>query len=66
MDSLRYLTGTSVVLGAVLGLMSQFIFRLPMFASIGIAASTMIGLFMITLVLNSITFKRSIHDVEIA
>ncbi len=62
MDSLKYLTGTSVVLGAILGVMSQFVFNLPTLASSGIAVSSMIGLFLIMLVLNSISFRRSIHD----
>ncbi len=67
MDSLRFLAGTSVVLAAILGLMSQFIFRLPTLASGAIAVTTMIGLFLIMLVFNSITFKRSLRykeDVE--
>ena len=61
MDSLRFLVGTSVVLAAILGAMSQFIFRLPTLASCGIAVATMIGLFLIMLVFNNISFKRSMR-----
>jgi hypothetical protein len=59
MDSLRFLAGTSVVLAAILGVMSQFIFRLPTLVSGAIAVTTMIGLFLIMLVFNNISFKRS-------
>jgi len=58
-DTLKFLTGTSVMLGAILGAMSQFVFHLPTLASGGIAVSTMIGLFLIMLVLNSISFRWS-------
>ena len=64
MDSLRFLIGTSIVLGAILGGMSQFIFNLPAIASCGIAVSSMIGLFLIMLVLNSITFSRSARSMR--
>lgn len=59
MDTLRFLIGTSILMGAVLGGMSQFVFQLPMLASFGIAISSMIGLLLITLVLNSISYNRS-------
>ena len=61
MDSLQFLAGTSVVLAAILGIMSQFIFRLPTLVSGAIAGTTMIGLFLIMLVFNNITFKRSLR-----
>jgi hypothetical protein len=62
MDTLGFLAGTSIVLGAFLGAMSQFVFHLPAMVSGGIAISSIIGLFLITLVLNSISFRRSSHN----
>lgn len=61
MESLRFLAVTSMVLGAILGAMSRFIFHLPALASGGIAVTSTVGLFMIVLVMSSITFKRSMR-----
>jgi hypothetical protein len=59
MGALTFLIGTSVVLGLILGAMAVFIFHLPATISFGIAVVAMIGLFLINLVFNSITFNRS-------
>jgi hypothetical protein len=61
MDAFRFLISTSAVLGAILGAMSYAIFHLPAMASGGIGVSTMIGLFMIMLVFNNITYNRSMR-----
>ena len=62
MDEIRILVGTSLVLGAILGALSFFVFSLPLLAAAGIMIATILGLFMITLVLNSITYKRSMRS----
>lgn len=59
MDAFKLLVVTSIILGLILGTMSCFVFHLPALVSAGIAAVTMIGLFLIMLVLNNITFNRS-------
>jgi hypothetical protein len=57
MGAFIFLIYTSVFLGLILGGMALVVFHLSALVSFGIAVVSMIGLFLICLVFNSITYK---------